>query len=295
MAQVQDHGRYRQAKSARGVARVKAVILALFDRISRDNAFLLAAAIAFYAFTSVPSALTAVVSLYGLAFNPQDIETHVAALGGLLPSDVIGVISGFLHFLVSKPPSQLGLGLFVGLAVAVWGVQSSTGAMITALNFVNECPPQRSYIRYELTALGTGVGVIGFTLISFLLIGAAPAILDAFPIPDASKNLIPVLRWPVLFAITGLAIAGIYRFAPERWPGYQRSIWGILLGTAACFLSSFLFATYVSAWATYAKSYGSLGGILVFLMWLYLTAFSILLGAEFNAALNELKRAEATN
>jgi membrane protein len=290
MTQIRDRDPIQRAEHVSALTRTKTIILTLSSRISRDNTSLLAAAIAFYAFTAVPSALTAVVSLYGLAFNPHDIETHVTAMQGLLPGDVIDLVSSFLQFLTAKPPRQLSLGLFVGFALALWSVQSATGAMITALNLVNDCPRRRSFIRYELIALGTGLGVIGFTLISFMLIGAVPTVLDALLLPDPLRNLIPVLRWPLLIAITALAIAGIYRFAPERWPGYQRSIWGILLGTAACFLSSFLFATYVNLWAIYTKAYGSLAGVLVFLAWLYLTSFSILLGAEFNATLNDLKQ-----
>jgi membrane protein len=272
------------------IAQSKALLLTLNDRISRNNTSLLAAAVAFYAFTSVPSTLTVVVSLYELAFDPHDIETHVTALTGLLPQDVVGLISSFLQFLATKPSAQLSTGLVLGLIIALWSIQSATTAMITALNVVNGCTSTRGFLQSQLIAFVMGIGIIGFVVLSFVLIGAVPTVLASLPLPEASKTLIPAIRWPALVAVTATAIAGIYRFAPERWPGRQRSRWGILLGTSCCLLGSYLFSSYVSAWASYDQSYGSLGAVLIFVIWLYLTSFSVLLGAELNASLNELVR-----
>jgi membrane protein len=270
------------------IAQSKALLVTLNDRISRNNTSLLAAAIAFYAFTSIPSTLTAVVSLYELAFDPHDIESHVTALAGLLPQDVVGLVASFLQFLATKPSAQLGTGLVLGLAIALWSIQSATAAMITALNVVNGCTPTRGFFRSQLLAFVMGIGIIGFVVLSLVLMSAVPAVLASLPIPAAGLAVIPAIRWPVLIAATAMAIAGIYRFAPERWPGRQRNWWGILLGTFCCLLGSYLFSAYVGAWASYDQSYGSLGAVLIFVMWLYLTSFSVLLGAELNATLNEM-------
>jgi membrane protein len=270
------------------IAQSKALLVTLNDRLSRNNTSLLAAAIAFFAFTSIPSTLTAVVSLYELAFDPHDIESHVTTLAGLLPQDVVGLVASFLQFLATKPSAQLGTGFVLGLAIALWSIQSATAAMITALNVVNGCAPSRGFFHSQLLALFMGIGIIGFVVLSFILMSAVPAVLAIVPIPEAGKTLIPGMRWPILAAVTAAGIAGIYRFAPDRWPGRSRSLWGILLGTCCCILGSYLFSAYVSAWASYDQSYGSLGAVLIFVMWLYLTSFSVLLGAELNATLNDL-------
>jgi len=259
------------------------MLIRVAQRISRDNVSILAAGVAFYVFVAIPAGLTAVISVYGLLFDLADVEHQLASMAGLLPADVITLISGFLATVIANPRAQLGASLIVALLIALWSTQSATASMITALDVVYEEKETRSFARFEVTALLMAGGVIVFAIVALSLTALLPlsfGLLDAF---GSGRAAMDFLRWPLLVIIVVLAIAGIYRFAPDRdVPGGRQSLIGIVLATILCLLGSALFSFYVARFALYDKSYGPLGAIIVFLLWLYLTVFAILIGAAVN-------------
>jgi membrane protein len=278
------------------------ILVCTADRIGRDNVSILAAGVAFYIFVAIPSSLTAVVSIYGLVFNPLQVESQISSLIGLLPSDVVTILTNFLKLLAAKPQSTLGLRLVLGLLVAIWSAQSAASSMISALNAAYEQVETRSYLRFQLAALVLSVCSIVFALLSLLLFAVLPVAVDWLsPFSDRTKLAVDIIRWPALTVLVALAIAGIYRFGPAREAGKRPwDAWGVILTTILWIGSSALFALYVSKVASYDVSYGPLGGVVVLLLWLYIAAFIVLLGAELNAELEsrldaEHRRAEAAN
>jgi membrane protein len=278
------------------------ILVCTADRIGRDNVSILAAGVAFYIFVAIPSSLTAVVSIYGLVFNPLQVESQISSLIGLLPSDVVTILTNFLKLLAAKPQSTLGLRLVLGLLVAIWSAQSAASSMISALNAAYEQVETRSYLRFQLAALVLSVCSIVFALLSLLLFAVLPVAVDWLsPFSDRTKLAVDIIRWPALTVLVALAIAGIYRFGPAREAGKRPwGAWGVILTTILWIGSSALFALYVSKVASYDVSYGPLGGVVVLLLWLYIAAFIVLLGAELNAELEsrldaEHRRAEAAN
>ena len=263
------------------------ILWSLCMRIGKDNVSILAAGVAFYVFVAIPAALTAVVAVYGLVFNTADVESQVLQLTGVMPGDVIDIVESFLKMLATRPKSTLDVRLLVGLGVAIWSAQSAASSMITALNAVYEKQDDRGFFRFQFAALILSVYSIVFALLSLLLFASAPEVLEWLPIAGASKAAIIVLRWPALCLLVALAIAGVYRFAPARDGHGQRwGISGVLLTTVIWIGSSALFALYVGNVASYDASYGSLGGVVVLLLWLYLAVFVVLLGAELNAEID---------
>lgn len=264
------------------------ILLALGRRIGRDNVSLLAAGVAFYVFVAIPSGLAAIVSVYALMFNPIEVEQQMQAMAGLLPLDVINILSGFLTMLATKAQGGLGVRLLIGLFIALWSAQSAASSMIVALNAVYEKAETRSFLKFELSAVILALCSIVFALLSLVLFAVAPIALAWLPLPGVTKEAISLIRWPALTALVALAIAGIYRFAPAQ-DGTTRlwGAWGVILTTIVWIGSSALFALYVANLASYDASYGSLGAVVVLLLWLYLAAFVVLLGAELNAELEE--------
>jgi membrane protein len=251
-------------------------------RISRDNISVLAAGVAFYVFVAIPSALTVIVSLYGLLFNPADVEGHVAAMAGVLPFDVITILSGFLTTLTANPPGKLSVSLLAGFLVAVWSTQSGTSAMITALNAVYEEREDRGLMSFYATSLAMTVSGIFFAVLGLALLGAVPELFDL--LPWAGKSIATTLRWPIVFLLVATAIAGVYRYAPARDKVPRRwGFTGVSVATLGWIGTSALFSYYVSEFATYNQTFGSLGAVVVLLLWLYLTIFVVLVGAEINA------------
>jgi membrane protein len=278
------------------------ILVATGARVGRDNVAVLAAGVAFYIFVAIPSSVTAVVSIYGLMFNPLQVESQVSSLIGLLPADVIDILTNFLKLLATKPQSTLGLRLILGLVVAIWSAQSAASSMISALDAAYEQPETRSYLRFQLAALILAACSIVFALLSLILFAVLPVAIDwLLPFSHETRFWVEVLRWPALTALVALAIAGVYRFGPAREDSDRPwGAWGVILTTIVWIGSSALFALYVSKVASYDASYGPLGGVVVLLLWLYIAAFVVLLGAELNAELenrmaSERARTKATH
>ena len=270
------------------------ILLATGARIGRDNVSILAAGVAFYIFVAIPSSLTAVVSVYGLMFNPLAVENQIRSMIGLLPNDVIDIVTNFLRLLAAKPESALGLRLILGLGVAIWSAQSAASAMISALDAAYEQTETRGYLRFQLAALVLSLCSIVFALLSLILFAVLPLAINwLLPFSDRTRLLVDILRWPALTVLVALAIAGVYRFGPVRDASDRPwGAWGVALTTIVWIGSSALFALYVSKVASYDVSYGPLGGVVVLLLWLYIAAFVVLLGAELNAEVESRMAAE---
>ena len=271
------------------------ILMRAKDDVSRNNLSLIAAGAAFYGFLAIPSAITALVSLYGLAFDPRGVQRQVEAMRGLLPDEAIRLISEQLQTLAAHSNSTLGVGLVMSLALALWSARSGISSMITALNIVYGEDEKRGYLRLQLAALSLTAGAVLSALIALSLIAVLPAVLDLAPLGSAGKTIASAIRWPILIALVTVALAVIYRFAPSREePKWRWVSWGAVAATLLWIIASALFSLYVGRFASYDKSYGSLGAVVVLLMWLYLSAFVVLFGAQLNAEIEHQTARDST-
>jgi membrane protein len=271
------------------------VLMRVKDDISRNNLSLIAAGAAFYAFLAIPSALTSLVSLYGLVFNPADVQRQIESMQGVLPGESVQLISGQLQNITSGSNSKLGIGLIVSLLIALWSARSGTSSMITALNISYGEAEKRSFVRFQMVALGLTAGVVLFAVVALALIAVLPAIIDLLPFGGFGKTLAAIIRWPILLALLMVCLAAIYRFAPSREePRWRWVSWGAVVATVLWIIGSALFSLYVGKFASYDKTYGSLGGVVVLLMWLYLSSFIVLLGAQLNAEIEHQTARDST-
>lgn len=263
------------------------VLVSIATRVSRDNILVLTAGVAFYVFVAIPSGLAAVVSIYGLISNPADVQHQSVWLVGLLPADVLRILTNLLAMLAARQPSTLGVRMFVGLLIALWSAQSASSSMITALNAVYERTETRGFLQFQLAAIGLAGCSIIFATLSLLLFASVPSVLAYFPLATGTKWAIGIFRWPALAVLVAVAISGIYRFAPSKGGRQNWGLWGVGLTTVVWVGSSVLFGVYVARVASYDTAYGPLGAIVVLLLWLYIAVLVVLLGAEFNAELDE--------
>lgn len=273
----------------------KDILLRLKDRVSRDNISIIAAGVAFYAFLAIPSALTALVSLYGLMFDPSDVERQVSALQGILPGEAANLIGDQLKAVTSGPPATLGVSLVVSVLFAIWGARSAMSTLITALNIAYGEEEKRGFFRFQFAAFALTAAGILFAVVALALVAVLPAVIGLLPLGDAGKTVASVLRWPILVVAIMAALAAIYRYAPSRSTAKWRWVsWGAAVATLLWIAGSALFSVYVSAFASYNKTYGSLGGVVVLQLWLYLSAYAILLGAELNAEMEHQTARDTT-
>jgi membrane protein len=292
-----NHGRGRNAEEPQDMpaAGWRDVLRRLAADFGHDNLSLMAAGIAFYALLSFTPALTALVALYGLVFDPTQVENQVASLEGMIPEEARNLIGGQLTAIVQASSSKLGIGLIVSLALALWSANSGTSALMQALNVVNGEQEKRSLLRYYADALALTFALVLFGILSLVLVAIVPAVIGLLPFGDYGKTIVDWSRWPVLIVLSAIGMAIIYRYAPSRTePRWSWASPGAAAATVLWLIGSALFSVYVTDFATYNKTYGSLGAVIVLLLWLWLSALAVLLGAELNAELEHQTARDTT-
>ncbi|CCD91549.1 Ribonuclease BN (fragment) [Bradyrhizobium sp. ORS 375] len=261
-----------------------------FQRLGDHNSSTLAAAVAFYSFLSIFPALAAVVSLYGLVASPSDISRQLDSLRAVLPEDVLSPLSTWLTNLVNKPRGHFGLGLTVSVLISVWSARYATATLMTALDIAFAVPEQRSFLRYNAVALLLTLLLIVFVGTVLILVGLIPVLVGYLPIDAVWKSRAMWLRWPILLAFVAAAVAFLYRWAPNRSEAkWELTSAGATVAIAGLIAGSYGFSVYVSSFASYDKTYGSLGAVAVMLTWLWIAAYSILVGAELNAEIAKMR------
>jgi membrane protein len=262
----------------------RTVITCTWHRIFRDNLSALAAAAAFYVLLSIFPTLTALVSLYGLITDPVMAERQVAAMQGVLPPEALKLVAVWLQALVQGPTERFGIGLLISVVLASWSVWSATVMLMNAINICYGDEERRSFVRFNLEALALGAGLVLLGVAALTLLAAVPVLLDSLPAPGAWHAVISLLRWPILAGLVVIVLAIVYRYGRARvlrkWQWFS---WGATIATVLWLISSVAFSFYVSAVGSYDKTYGSLGAVIVLLLWFYMTAYVILIGAELNA------------
>lgn len=262
----------------------------LLADVGRKNLTLMAASIAFYGILSLAPCITALVSLYGLVYDRAAVEAQVAALSGIVPDQALGLIADELAGIVRSNHSQLGIGLVVSLAIALSAATKGTSALMSALNVTYGEEEKRGLVGYSVCALLLATGLLFFGAFSLALLAAMPAIMDLLPAGGLGRIFAGWLRWPVLTVLAGVAIAALHHYAPSRSAGRRRWVtWGTIAATALWIAGSALFSIYLHLAVHFGKvpsaseTYGVLGAVVALLMWLWFSAFAVLLGGALDA------------
>jgi membrane protein len=259
--------------------------------IDRDHVSIMAAGIAFYALLSIFPGMSALISIYGLVADPAAIENQLNSLSGVLPQEALKLLSDQLHALVAAPRDKLGLGLVVSLLLALWSAISGTGALMQALTVAFEERENRGVLSFYGRAIALTLGVGLFALLSLFLIAVIPAVIGSLPISELWRDRVSLIRWPILAILAILAMCVLYRYAPARRNPCWHCFSAGTIGAAVLWLvGSAGFSFYVARFSSYDKTYGSLGAVVILLMWFYVTAYIILAGAELNS---EIEKARA--
>ena len=243
-----------------------------------------AASVTFYALLSLVPAITALVSLYGLVSDPSTIAKQLDALAGVIPSGGMEIISEQVKRLTQSSSGGLGIGLVVGLATALWSANAATKAMFSALNDVYGERERRSFLRLTGTSLAFTLGGIVTMMLGLVVVVALPALFAAIGLDAAFALAVRIARIPLMLAVLVAVLALLFRYGPSRRPPQWRWVtWGGAFGAIGWVALSVGFSWYVSNFGSYNKTYGSLGAIIGFMTWIWLSATVLLLGAQLNA------------
>jgi len=273
------------------------VVRRAFKESSDDHVPMLAGGVAYFAFLAIFPALIAVITLYGLVADPAEVADQVRSLAGMLPQESQPLIVNQLNALVSTSGGALGVGLVVSLLAALWSASSATGNLIQAVNLAYDEEETRGFLKLRGIALLLTLGAIVFVLVlvTLTLVAVVPPLLDALPIGTAGLVVAQVVRWVLLLAMVITALAVVYRVAPDRdAPRFGWVSVGALVAAVLWLIGSALFSVYVNYFGSYDKTYGALAGVVVLMLWLYLTSYIVLLGAEINAEAERQTRRDTT-
>jgi membrane protein len=282
-------GRARDEKSSPlsfSWAQWKSLLFRVYVAIGADGLGLLAAGVAFYALFAIFPGLGAATWLFSLLADPSAIQQQLNSVRDVLPAEAFDLIQKQLVALTSKQSAGFSMAGLVSLLVALYSARLAASSMMQALNSVYKLEETRGFFKVNAIAiLFTAVAIVVFLLAIALLV-VMPALFQFIGFPAIIESLVRYLRWPALAALVVLGLALTYRFGPNRENAHWRWItWGSVTATAIWLVASFGFSWYVSAFGSYDRIYGSLGAVVILLFWFWLTAFSALLGAEVDKAI----------
>ena len=272
---------------------------AVIRRVAReaisDEVGMAAASCGFYAMLALFPAISVAISLYGLVADPVAIESQLEGLRGVLPASTYQMITARVHDLATAGPTKLSWGLVLSLLVALWSSMNGTKAIISALNVAYEEREQRSFPRLNFVAfLFTLGGIFGVGL-ALTVIVVVPAALPFTWLGPLASIAVRICSFGLLLGFVVLALALLYRFGPSRAEAKWRWITpGSLLAAGLWMAASLAFSFYVSNFGSYDAAYGTLGGVVVALLWFYISAYAVILGAELNAELELQTRRDTT-
>jgi membrane protein len=255
-----------------------------------DRVLAIAAGVTFYALLAVFPAIAAGVSVYGIFADLKTINSDLSSLGSILPGGAIEIIGEQIKRISSNSSQALGFAALVGIAISIWSANAGVKAMFDALNIVLKADEKRSFVRLNLTSLAFTVG--GLVLVP--LVVASVLVVRLF-LKDVGLSgrldwLIDIGRWPVLWAALAFVIACLYRFGPSRNDIPWRWIsWGSAIAALVWLGASMAFSWYAANFGSYNKTYGSLGAVIGFMTWIWVSAIIVLVGEELNETLDALR------
>jgi len=266
------------------VAKWKDVFLGTYRRINRDRILATAAGVVFYGLLAIFPAITALVSSYGLFADPSTISKNLNSLSMMLFEGSFAIVQDEVGRVVEKQGSSLGLTFAFGLLFAIWSANSGTKAIIDALNVADEEEEERGFFKLNLVSLAFTVAGLIAVLIMVGAVVVMPLVLRFFGPHALVELLVQMGRWPVLATVLLIALMVLYRFGPSRRPpGWRWLSVGAVVAVVVWLIGSSLLSWYLSNFAGYTATYGSLGAAIGLMMWMWMSAIIILVGAELNS------------
>lgn len=273
----------------------KQILMRVAKEASADRLLTEAAGVTFYVLLALFPGIAALVSLYGLFADRSTIGDHLAMLSGVIPGGGMQIIEEQVTRLVSKENTTLGLSALIGIAVSLWSANQATKAIFDALNVVYEEKEKRGFIRLTATTLLFTFGGILFALLAVGAVVVLPVVLQFLWLGQAAEWILHVARWPLMLVAVGVVLACLYRWGPSRATARWRWVsWGSAVAALLWLLASLGFSWYVANFGNYNETYGSLGAVIGFMTWVWISSAVVLLGGELNAEMEHQTARDTT-
>jgi membrane protein len=255
-----------------------------YEEMNKDRILAVAAGVTYFGLLALFPAITALVSLYGLFADAATINDHLNALSGFLPGGATEIVGEQVKRINQNSSGTLGFAFFSGLVIALWSANAGMKAMFDALNVAYDEDEKRGFIGLNLRSLAFTVGAMLFILLAIGAIVVIPIVLKFVGLGMVAEWIIWIARWPALLIAIGVGLAVLYRYGPSRDEvGWTWITPGSLVAAIVWIVASMLFSWYVANFGNYNETYGSLGAVIGFMTWLWLSTTIVLVGAELNA------------
>jgi membrane protein len=290
-----DRGRAAESPTEIPAKGWKDILWRTYEEMTKDRILAVAAGVAFFGLLALFPAVTSLVSLYGLFADITTINDHLGAMAGFMPGGAIEIVGDQVKRIAGAGESTLGSAFFFGLAISLWSANAGMKAIFDALNVAYGEEEKRGFIALNLRSLTFTFGAIVFILIALGGVVAMPIALKFAGLESAAKWILSILRWPALLLVLMLGLAALYRFGPSRDNAQWRWITpGSALASVIWLVVSMLFSWYVANFGNYNETYGSLGAVIGFMTWLWISTTIILVGAELNAEIEHQTAKDTT-
>ncbi len=256
----------------------------VFSEIKKDHVQIVSAGVGFYFFLALFPTIVAAISVYSLVLETSRIQEQISRLSTILPDQAYGMIINILQPVLEQSKKEIGWGLTVSIAISLWSANRGTNALFEGVNIAYNELDQRNIIKKNLITLIFTLGAVVLGLISLLFIIFFPILIEKVGLPRQIEVILGWSRWVVLGIILILSLSMVYKIAPNR--SNPRFAWvspGAILGTIFWLAGSLLFSWYVKNFGSYDDLYGSFAAVIILMLWLFLTAFIVLMGAEINS------------
>jgi membrane protein len=272
-----------------------AVLRRVKAEVKEDNVPLLAAGVAFYAMLAIFPAIIAVVTVYGMVADPAQVESQVGELAESLPSGADQLLTEQLKSVTSAGRQSLSIGLALSLLGVLWSASGGVQGLVKGLNLVYDERETRGFLKLRGLSLLLTLGAIVVAVTAIALIAVFPGFVDSLGLGRAGELAASIGRWVVLALLVLAALAVVYRYAPDRAnPRWRWVSWGAVVALVLWLLGSVGFSWYVDNFGKYNQTYGALAAVIILLLWLFLSAFVVLLGAEFDAEIERQTARDTT-
>ncbi|MCR5878973.1 YihY/virulence factor BrkB family protein [Phenylobacterium sp. J367] len=267
------------------------VMWRVYRELNDDRVAFLSAGVTFYALLALAPAVGVFVSLYGLISDVETVSKQLGQLAAFVPPDVLAIVGEQMTRLATQQPAQLSVAFLLSLVLSGWTATLGVRVLVDALNVAYDEKERRPYLLRAIT-------IYSFTFAAMMFLAAVTALLVATPLwleeIGAGELLIP-LRWLVLYGLVAGAFAIIYRYGPSRrWAQWRWVLVGAVLAAAVWMGGSLGYSWYVNNVARFQITYGSLGAIVGFLVWIWFSVMALLLGAEINAEIEHQTALDTT-
>lgn len=261
----------------------KSIFIKIKERTDENNVVIISAGVGFFGFLAIFPAIMALISIYGFVMDPQQIEEQVSKISAMMPEQTHKILQYRVDNFIKPEGKSLSWGTFFGILLGIWIGNLGTKSLFRGINIAYETESKRGIIINNVLTLLFTFGAIILIILSAALIVAFPAIIDKIGLPDNIESLIRWLRWLVMGIILVGSIGLIYNFGPKRKrPGFMWVIPGAVLAASLWLLASWAFSFYIRNFWNLGEIYGSISAVIFLMLWLFISTFIVLLGAELN-------------